>query len=188
VNNSEVLNRLKEGNTRYMRNGSKGELRDDSRKAELVKGQAPWAIVLSCADSRVVPELIFDAGLGELFVIRVAGNIANPETIGSIEYAVAHCGTRYVLVLGHESCGAVAATQAGGDNGPNINQLVSYIQPAIDSLGQDAPLKDLVQTNAKNAKAALLENSEILKDFSDKGLEIGAGYFSLTNGSVTFLD
>lgn len=187
MESSQILQRLKDGNLRYVAHRPQGDLRDSERKQALTTGQEPWAIVLSCADSRVVPELAFDTGLGELFVIRVAGNIPNPETIGSIEYAVAHCGTRFILVLGHESCGAVAATQQGGDLGPNINQLVSYIQPAIDELGKEAPLKSLIHKNAENTKKALLEKSSILKDFVEKeGLTITTGYYNLSTGAVDF--
>jgi len=93
MNHTEVLDRLKTGNARFVEDKLDGKLQDSARRGGLTGGQAPYAIVLSCADSRVVPELAFDTGLGELFVVRVAGNIANNSSIGSIEYAVAHCGT-----------------------------------------------------------------------------------------------
>src|SRR5438105_3680928 len=107
------LQRLKDGNARFAADKpNKRDVGADKRK-ELAKGQHPFAIVLTCADSRVAPELLFDAGLGELFVLRVAGNIADPAVVGSIEYAVEHLHTPLIVVLGHESCGAVAAALDG---------------------------------------------------------------------------
>ena len=112
----ESLHRLKEGNNRFVQDKLDGKLQDSSRKTSLLGGQSPFAIILGCADSRVVPELAFDTGLGELFTVRVAGNIANTSSIASIEYAVAHLGAKLIVVLGHQNCGAVAAAIAGGDN------------------------------------------------------------------------
>jgi len=106
MTHSEIKQRLQEGNSRFVEDKLDGKLQNSSRRSDLTGGQQPFAIVLSCADSRVVPELAFDTGLGELFVLRVAGNIANTETIASIEYAVAHCGSKAIVVMGHQSCGA----------------------------------------------------------------------------------
>ncbi|MGY8952062.1 MAG: carbonic anhydrase, partial [Flavobacteriales bacterium] len=102
----EALSFLKEGNSRYTNDNLTHPNSDNNRKKSQTGGQTPFAIILSCADSRVVPELIFDQGIGDLFVIRVAGNTANASSIASIEYAVAHLGTKLIVVLGHESCGA----------------------------------------------------------------------------------
>ena len=135
-NADEALTSLKAGNERFVADKLDGKLQDSSRREELTAGQAPYAIILSCADSRVVPEFTFDTGLGELFVLRVAGNVANTSTIASIEYAVAHLGCNLIVVLGHQSCGAVTAALAGGDNGYNLNHLVAHIVPAIDSCGE----------------------------------------------------
>ena len=111
----EIKNRLLSGNENYV-NDKESLNSDVSLRASLTEGQQPFAIVLSCADSRVVPEMIFDCNIGELFVVRVAGNIANASSIASIEYAVAHLKCKMILVLGHESCGAVTAAVNGGDN------------------------------------------------------------------------
>ena len=108
----EALQRLKDGNHRFVKEQWEGKFNDSKRRNSLVDGQSPYAIVLSCADSRVVPELAFDTGLGELFVIRVAGNVANTESIASIEYAVAHLNTKLIMILGHQNCGAVTAAMA----------------------------------------------------------------------------
>src|SRR5438105_3479472 len=108
-----ALDRLKDGNGRFAADKPAARKTDAKRRAELAAGQHPFAVVLTCADSRVAPELVFDAGLGELFVLRVAGNIADPAVVGSIEYAVEHLHTPLIVVLGHESCGAVAAALDG---------------------------------------------------------------------------
>ena len=144
-----VLERLKEGNKRYTEDKLDRKLQDKSRRGDLTGGQEPYAIVLSCADSRVVPELAFDAGLGELFVVRVAGNVANTSSIASIEYAVANIGTPVIVVLGHESCGAVTAAVNGGDNGYNLNHLLSHITPAISACGEGANVTDVIKKNAE---------------------------------------
>ena len=123
----EVLSKLKEGNQRFVENQLKNVPVDQTTKTELVKGQSPYAIILSCADSRVVPELIFNAGMGELFVVRVAGNVANTSSLASMEYAVAQLGTPIIVVLGHQNCGAVTAAVQGGDNGPNLNHYLAIL-------------------------------------------------------------
>ena len=153
----------------------------------LTGGQAPYAIILSCADSRVAPELSFDTGIGEIFIIRVAGNVANPSSIASIEYAVAHLGTKLIVVMGHQSCGAVGAAIAGGDNGPNLNKLVSYITPAVDSCGADAPMDDVINKNASNSAATLISNSAIISNaVENDGVEIKTAYYNLDSGKVDF--
>ena len=112
-----ALDRLKEGNGRFVSDKLDGKLQDSNRRESLTGGQQPFAIILSCADSRVVPELAFDAGLGELFTVRIAGNVANTSTIASIEYAIAHLNTRVIVVMGHESCGAVGAAVSSSYEG-----------------------------------------------------------------------
>ncbi|WP_339648312.1 carbonic anhydrase [uncultured Salegentibacter sp.] len=184
----EVLNRLKDGNQRFTADKKEGKLQDKSRREELAKGQEPYAIVLSCADSRVVPELAFDTGLGELFTVRVAGNIANSSSIASMEYAVANLGTEIIVVMGHESCGAVTAAMNGGDNGYNLNHLVSHIAPAIAASGKDAPVNDVVKKNAQLTAEELKTRSTIIKDAADSGkVKIVPAYYNLDSGKVDFL-
>ena len=151
-------------------------------------GQEPYAIILSCADSRVVPELCFDTGLGELFVVRVAGNVANTSTIGSIEYAVAHIGCPLLVVMGHESCGAVTAAVGGGDNGYNINHLLAHVTPAIVSAGDGADVNTIVKKNAEITATELAARSKIIGDAiaSDK-LQVVPAYYALGTGQVEFL-
>jgi len=183
----EALARLKDGNGRFVADELTRDLQDAARRVALKDGQAPWAIVLSCADSRVVPELIFDTGIGELFIIRVAGNIANTSSLASIEYAVAHLNVKLIVVLGHEGCGAVKATLDGGDLGYNLNHLVSHITPAIvQPFETDDHLTEAVERNAAATTGQLRERSAIVRD-SD-GLQITPAVYRLSTGTVDFLD
>lgn len=184
----DILNRLKSGNENFVTDKLDGKLQDSSRRAELTNGQAPHTIVLSCADSRVVPELAFDAGLGELFVLRVAGNVANTSTIASIEYAVAHVGSQVIVVLGHQSCGAVTAAVNGGDNGYNLNHLLSHIQPALSAAKPEDSVNDIVKINASLTANDLVNRSTIIKNAVDSGsVEIVSAYYNLDSGKVDFL-
>jgi len=188
MNSQEVLERLKVGNERFVADKLDGKLQCSSRRSALTGGQEPYAIILSCADSRVVPELSFDTGLGELFVIRVAGNVANTSTIGSIEYAVAHIGCPLLVVMGHQNCGAVTAAIGGGDNGYNINHLLSHITPAMAAAGDGADVNAVVKTNAELTAAELSARSTIVRDAIDAGkLEVVAAYYELETGQVQFL-
>ncbi len=180
------LSRLAAGNARFVVDQTTAEGRDQARRGSLVGGQQPWAIILSCADSRVAPEIAFDTGLGELFVIRVAGNIANTSSIASIEYAVAHIGTPLIVVLGHQSCGAVGAAIAGGDNGHNLNHLLAHLEPAR-AANEGAPVDVVVRDNAARQIGELAGRSAIIRDaLANKGLQIVSAFYSLADGSVTF--
>ena len=184
----EVLDRLKVGNKRFTEDKKEGKLQDKARREDLTSGQSPYAIVLSCADSRVVPELTFDTGLGELFTVRVAGNIANSSSIASIEYAVANLGTEIIVVMGHESCGAVTAAMNGGDNGYNLNHLVSHIAPAIAASSKDAAVNEVVKKNAKLTAEELKTRSAIITDAVESGkVKIVPAYYNLDSGVVDFL-
>lgn len=184
----EVLQRLKDGNERFVADKKEGLMQDQARRNDLTGGQAPYAIVLSCADSRVVPEHAFDSGLGELFVLRVAGNVANTSTIASIEYAVAHLGTEVIVVMGHESCGAVTAAAGGGDNGHNLNHLLAHITPAVAACGSDTPVNDIVKKNALLNADELRNRSKIIGDAVDAGkVKIVSSYYNLGSGKVDFL-
>jgi len=184
----ESLNRLKEGNARFIEDCLDGKLQNSSRRESLTGGQTPYAIILSCADSRVVPELTFDTGLGELFVVRVAGNVANPSSIASIEYAVAHLGTKLIVVMGHESCGAVTAAVGGGDNGYNLNHLLAHITPAIAASENGAAINDVTKKNAMLTVADLKNRSEIIGNaFNGGEVKVVPAYYNLDSGSVDFL-
>lgn len=184
----DIVDRLKSGNANFVADKLDGKLQDSGRRDQLTTGQEPYAIVLSCADSRVVPELAFDTGLGELFVVRVAGNIANTSSMASIEYAVAHCGSKVIVVLGHQACGAVTAAVNGGDNGYNLNHLLSHITPAISASGEGASITDVVKKNAEMTVAELAGRSSIIgKAVSDGTVKIVPAYYNLDTGKVDFL-
>jgi len=185
---SEVLDRLKAGNERFVADKLDGQLQDSTRRDALTSGQNPYAIILSCADSRVVPELAFDTGLGEIFVIRVAGNVANNSSIASIEYAVAHIGSSVIVVLGHQSCGAVTAAIAGGDNGHNLNHLLSHITPALHASKEGAEVNDVVKVNAQLTAQEMINRSAIIREAVETNkVKVVPAYYNLDSGKVDFL-
>ena len=162
------------------------------RRAELTKSQHPFAIIVGCADSRVPPEIVFDQGLGDLFVLRVAGNVIDDHSLGSIEYAVDHLAVRLILVLGHQRCGAVKAakeTIAAKSQAPaHIQSLVAAIQPAVEATS-NADLEMTVKRNVEDVVQALRSSTPVLKSKVDKGeLKVIGGYYSLDSGEVTFVD
>lgn len=183
----DALSRLKKGNANFVADHLDGKLQNSSRRGELVSGQAPFAIVLSCADSRVVPELAFDTGLGELFVIRVAGNVANTSTIASIEYAVAHLGVNLIVVMGHESCGAITAALDGGDNGYNLNHLLGHVTPAMNA-SEDKDVNSVVKVNAHLTCKQILSRSAIIEGATKKkDIKIIPAFYNLGSGVVDFI-
>ena len=183
----EALTRLKIGNANFIEDKLNNKLQNSSRRSELVEGQAPFAIVLSCADSRVVPEITFDTGLGELFVIRVAGNVANTSTIASIEYAVAHLGVNLIVVMGHESCGAITAAIEGGDKGYNLNHLLGHLTPAMN-FSEDKSVNAVVKTNAYLTCKQIISRSPIIAAAKErKSLELVPAYYNLESGKVDFM-
>ena len=162
------------------------------RRAELTKNQHPFAIILSCSDSRVPPEIVFDEGLGDLFIIRVAGNVLNDEGLGSIEYGVDILGARLIVVLGHQSCGAVDAAMktlaAKGKAPGHIQSLVTAIKPVVDSTPK-GDLDTMIKANVKHVVDALRSSTPILKARVDSGdVQVIGGYYGLDTGAVTFLD
>lgn len=189
---SEAISKLKEGNGRYTSGNLQHPGQTTERRAELTKTQHPFAAIVSCSDSRVPPEIVFDQGLGDLFTVRVAGNVMNDEELGSIEYTVDHLGTRLILVLGHQSCGAVKAARetiaANGKAPGHIQALVTAIKPAVEATAKD-DLEATVKANVKNVVQALRSSTPILKAEVDSGkIQVVGGYYSLDTGAVTFLD
>ena len=181
----QVWKELSAGNQRFV--SGKGEPRNlVSRRKELANTQNPLVAVLSCSDSRVPPELVFDEGLGDLFVVRSAGESADALAVGSLEYAVEHLGSTMIVVLGHESCGAVKAACAGGKvESPNLEAVVAPIAPSCSkSKDIDAAVRDHVHNVAQD----LTRKSAILKKAVDEGkLTIVEAYYSLDTGAVTKL-
>ncbi len=197
-----ALERLRAGNHRFVVGESElGAIVTPARRAELAAGQTPFAVVLGCSDSRVPAELVFDQGLGELFVIRVAGNIVEPSHIGSVEYAADQCGTRLVVVLGHTGCGAVGATleelrHPQSVRSPNLRSIVDCIGPAVEDLldtelaaDPEALYRAAVRANVSAAADRLRHSSEVLEHLivSDGLVVVGAEY-SLETGEVEFFD
>lgn len=208
VTPDQALQKLMDGNKNYVEyhlTGSK--MSDAATRASLARSQKPYAIILSCSDSRVPPEVIFDKGLGEIFVIRVAGNIADPTVLGSIEYAAEHLGSPLVMVLGHERCGAVTATVAskGKTTGsPNIDVIVKSIGSSMKAASKDCEVckhdkkcaenkkedfvECLVDANARMVAADLTKKSPILKHLvEEKKLKVVAAKYDLDNGKVSLL-
>jgi carbonic anhydrase len=183
-----------EGNKRFISGKTQTRELLEKRK-ELAKGQSPKVIVLACADSRVSPELLFDQNLGDLFVVRTAGNIGGKIVIGSIEYAAEHLGSSVLLVLGHENCGAVAAA-ASGDVMPsdNLKKIVDDIKPAVDQAAatgatKDALIAKAVECNVSVSAENLLKNSKILSHLVETGkLQVVQAVYSLETGEVKVLD
>jgi carbonic anhydrase len=198
----EALERLREGNRRFANDiPSLHTLTNQTRRRELASGQNPFAIILGCSDSRVPAEIVFDQGLGDLFVIRVAGNIVAPSQVGSVEFAAERAGTRLVVVLGHSNCGAILATleelgRPSEDQSQNLRSIVDRIRPSVEPLmtggsaGEpEALVRDAVRANIRVSVNHLRHGSEVLEQLIEKNgfMVVGAEY-SLESGVVDFFD
>jgi len=190
MNSKEALQTLKDGNERFVNGTLNHPHTDNSRRMETSKSQHPFAVVLSCADSRVVPELAFDQGLGDLFVIRVAGNIAKDKVIGSIEYAIKYLGSKLVVVMGHENCGAVTASMGEEDPGGHIGAIIEKIKPAVYMARrmEGDPLENAIKMNA-NIVAEELKDTKPFIHPAVKSSEVMvvSAYYELSSGRVEFL-
>ncbi len=195
----QALAKLKEGNQRFVHGETIHDIDSiSSQRIEALQEQHPFAIVLGCSDSRVPAELVFDQGLGDLFVIRVAGNIAAPSQIGSIEYAVTHFGSRLVVVLGHADCGAIHATieainQPEDQLSDNIQSIVKRVRPVLRTL-PDCPttgiqLEAAIKANVNNTVAAIIDSSAVIAERVQAGkLQVSGAYYHLKTGVVEFYD
>lgn len=199
VSAREALDRLQAGNRRFA-SGTQAGGAIKTRPAETADGQEPFAIILGCSDSRVPAELVFDQGLGDLFVIRVAGNIVAPSQIGSVEFAASNFGTRLVIVLGHSRCGAVLAAveqlQAPTDRrSRNLRSIVNFIQPSVERCiaaganeTHDELVEQAVRANIRASVEHLRHGSDILEELiEEEGLRIVGAEYSLETGEVDFL-
>ncbi len=205
VSPDEALQKLMDGNKNYVENKLTNAARSDAAtRTSLAKSQKPYAIILTCSDSRVPPEIVFDKGLGELFVVRVAGNIPDPVVLGSIEYAAEHLGSPLIMVLGHERCGAVTATveSKGKSTGSaNIDAIVKAIEPSVKPAAKDCEackgekkcaeskksdfVECVIDANAKTVAASLTKKSKILKHLAEeKKIKIVAAKYDLDEGTV----
>jgi len=195
-----ALDRLRAGNERFVSGeGVRDAYASPSRRAELADAQDPFAIILGCSDSRVPAEIVFDQGLGDLFVIRVAGNIVAPSQVGSVEFAAARFGTRLVVVLGHSECGAITATleellQPSDRQSRNLRSIVDRVRPSVEEMLKTELRNDLgrlvqraVRANVEVSVNQLRQGSEILEELTRTNdlLIVGAEY-SLTSGRVEF--
>jgi carbonic anhydrase len=193
---------LRDGNARFVADvRSRDTLPSRARRIELTAGQAPFAAILGCSDSRVPVEIVFDQGLGDLFVIRVAGNIVAPSQIGSVEFAAEQFGTRLVVVLGHSNCGAIRATleqlqQPRENQSRNLRSIVDLVRPAIEdllatNLGDDpnALFNQAVRANIRASVNHLRHGSEIIEHLIQKdGLKVVGAEYSLETGVVDFFE
>jgi len=197
----EALTRLKAGNRGFIKGDGKTQgLVNEARRNQLVGGQEPFAIILGCSDARVPAEIVFDQGLGDLFVIRVAGNIVAPSQIGSIEFAAKEFGTPLVVVLGHSQCGAVAATiddltNTEDNYSRSLHSIVDRIRPAVEPLigtpecsDPEELLMEAVRANIRASVKKLRNGSPILDELQQHGLQIVGAKYSLKRGIVEFLD
>ena len=186
----QALERLRAGNRRYVTSKQEHPHQTGERRAGLSDGQYPFAVILGCADSRVPPEVIFDQGLGDLFVIRVAGNVLDETVLGSIEYAAAHLHTPLIVVLGHSRCGAVGATVAGGELEGHLPSLAAAIQPAVDQVkDQPGDLTDnAVRANARMVAEQVRSSEPVLSELVNAGeLKVVAARYDLGTGVVELL-
>ncbi|MCL2051317.1 MAG: carbonic anhydrase [Lachnospiraceae bacterium] len=190
LSSKEALEHLKEGNKRYLQSQPSGKASAEIRAGLALKGQVPFAVILGCSDSRVVPEVIFDVGIGELFVVRTAGNVADKVAIGSIEFAVEFLKARLIVVLGHEECAAVLAAIAGGDYGSNMAAVISLIKPAVDKVRTEGKVDDFSRRcedeHIKNTAERLKESAVLSKYLAEGTLLIAGAKYGLETGKVSF--
>jgi len=201
VSGLDALARLREGNQRFVSGTRRLDaVANHTRRGEVAAAQNPLAIVLGCSDARVPAELIFDQGLGDLFVIRVAGNIVAPSQVGSVEFAAAQFGTRLVVVLGHTGCGAILATieevRNRGDHSPAVRSIVDRIRPAVESLlaaelgdDDDRLMHLAVRANVRASANHLRHGSALVEQLiQESGLLVVGAEYSLETGEVDFFD
>jgi len=202
ISATEALGRLREGNARFVAGRPRADaLASPSRRSALVTGQEPFAVILGCSDSRVPVEIVFDQGVGDLFVIRVAGNIVAPSQVGSVEFAAARFHTRLVVVLGHTGCGAVQATleelqQPTEQQSRNLRSIVDRVRPSVEGLlrtplrgDRDALAREAVRANVRVSANHLRHASEILEGLIQRdGLLVVGAEYGLETGVVDFFD
>lgn len=188
-----ALQQLMEGNLRYAQGNASHPHQSLERRSELVSGQHPFAVILGCSDSRIPPELIFDQGLGDVFVIRTAGEVVDNASLASIEYAVEHLGVPLVMVLGHDSCGAVTAAVQGGEAEGHLGSLMDFILPAVEQAREAGEGSDLlnssIDNNIFNIVKELQESQPVLSEKVKAGeLMILGAHYHLDSGEIEILE
>ena len=188
----EALKKLTKGNERFIKLKEKHPDSSKKRRNEMLKGQHPFVVILSCSDSRVPPELIFDQGLGEIFEIRNAGNVLDEHVIGSIEYAVMHCGVKLIVIMGHQDCGAIAATLSGISETKYIKSLEDSIQPAVEDCkkqGLEVNSDNVVKAHVmQDIEELLAQDTDLVKYMKENKVQIVPAYYHLDTGKVDFLN
>ena len=195
ISPEQALKRLADGNSRYAAGSPSYPNCTKARRAETATGQKPFATILSCSDSRVPPEYIFDQGIGDLFIIRVAGNVADTDEIGSAEYGVDHLGTPVLLVLGHSKCGAVTAVATGAELHGSIPALVENIKPAVEKARKknpaaqpDALVPEAITQNVWQSIEDIVKKSSLIRSRAQAGrVKIAGGLYDIETGRVTIL-
>ena len=189
--NQEALDKLKKGNKRFVQLHQKHPDESKQRRQEMLKGQHPFVVILSCSDSRVPLELIFDQGIGDLFEIRNAGNVLDDHVIGSIEYAVMHCGVKLIVIMGHQDCGAINATLSGVSETKYIKSLEDSIEPAVEQCklkGLEVNSDNVVKEHVMQDIQELMEQDhDLVKYMKEHKVKIVPAYYHLDTGKVDFL-
>lgn len=201
ISAAEALDRLRAGNARFTESAADSQSNGTTRRIEITTRQEPFAIILGCSDSRVPAEIVFDQGLGDLFVIRVAGNIVAPSQVGSVEFAAERFHTRLVVVMGHSQCGAILATleemrQPTEKQSPNLRSIVDRVRPAIAGLvhlhgdaSSDVLVHEAVRANIRASADHLRHGSQVLEQLiQNDGLMVVGAEYSLETGKVDFFD
>lgn len=184
----EALHRLMEGNDRFVHDKMKCPNRDQERREAIIAKQTPFAAIIGCADSRVSPEIVFDQGVGDIFVVRVAGNVVGPLELDSLDYAVIYLKAKIIVVMGHENCGAVDAVIQGTTK--DIESVAELINPAVLEAKRATPINLLelaTKKNALNMRATILKSPAVAKLVKEKQVEVYAAYFNLQTGKVHLL-
>lgn len=188
---NEALKKLEQGNARFVKLHQKHPDETKQRRKDMLKGQHPFVVILSCSDSRVPPELIFDQGLGDIFEIRNAGNVLNKHVIGSIEYAVMHCGVKLIVIMGHQDCGAIAATLSGVSETEYIKALEDSIQPAVEQCkanGKEVNSDNVVKAHVmQDIEELLTQDTDLVKYMKEHNVKVVPAYYHLDSGKVDFL-
>jgi len=195
VSGHQAITLLKQGNQRFVQGRAQHPRQNKTRRAETTQSQHPFAAILGCADSRVPPEVIFDQGLGDLFSVRVAGNVVDQDVLASLQYSVKHLGTRAIIVVGHEGCGAVKAALSSQEDQAKepqaVRSLLDLIKPAIAQAGNLAAgeegVQRVVEANVSNSIHELRKNADWKSLAGGADLTFAGGFYSLANGKVTWI-
>lgn len=186
-----AIKKLIKGNERFVKRHEKHPDSSKKRRHDMLNGQHPFVVILSCSDSRVPPELIFDQGLGDIFEIRNAGNVLDEHVIGSIEYAVMHCGVKLIVIMGHQDCGAIAATLSGKSETKYIKSLEDSIQPAVEECkkqGKEVNSDNVVKAHVmQDIEELMTQDTELVKYMKENNIKIVPAYYHLDSGKVDFL-